>query len=248
MMPILFVRNSFKTVHHQFEIDAASAFLGRNGIDEQEIRRVMKDNFSVIWHCLVQRAQDVSIVKKTLKSHAHLHLSAVWRRDAGREIHSFIKTRCSMYKFWLTLHHPSRLMHSRKRMSWMQSHYYGRRGGPHYSNWEKSGTATTTGHREDDAKMNCPPTKSLFHPYAFGSKSCAKIMANQQCLGWNHSPLIFQFGTKKVQRLWARVLNFWDNDKCAQHHQRTKCFHWMPLGPPSDLTECFMHLLSFSYG
>lgn len=111
----------------------------------------MKDNFSVIWHCLVQRAQDVSIVKKTLKSHAHLHLSAVWRRDAGREIHSFIKTRCSMYKFWLTLHHPSRLMHSRKRMSWMQSHYYGRRGGPHYSNWEKSGTTTTTGHHEDDA-------------------------------------------------------------------------------------------------
>ena len=32
-----------------FEIDARSAaFLGRNGIDEQEIRRVMKDNFSVI--------------------------------------------------------------------------------------------------------------------------------------------------------------------------------------------------------
>ena len=90
----------------------------------------MKDNFSLIWHCLVQRAQDVSIVKKTLKSHAHLHLSAVWRRDAGREIHSFIKTRCSMYKFWLTLHHPSRLMHSRKRMSWMQSHYYGGEGAP----------------------------------------------------------------------------------------------------------------------
>ena len=118
-----------------------------------------------------------------------------------REIHSFIKTHCSMYKFWLTLHHPSCLMHSRKCMSWMQSHYCGRVRGPHYSNWEKTGTTTTTGHHEADAKMNGRHTKKNLFPDAFLLSFHAKTMSNQKSFGWNHSPLIFQFETKKVQRL-----------------------------------------------